>query len=385
MRFPPPSPVNGNVGGLAKNQAESSEAQASSGSSSEPPTTNARGTLVGTTGVGGSLQTDKAQCAFDDESFSVARSSVSRDGASLDDLEQNRNLSMESAASARSSLSGSRESGADRASMVGVRKKSVSFSEVKSTMILPKLDPTELQPLPAGELEGASNLSAEKGKWASEEKGFARMRTFSWSMRRWRDILQPEGGKANKSGVKRMAVLAKRVYESPPVKRAMEIFTEARCLSESKARNPLSDVTLHQGMLFSRSDLKALDAARMMLVRIFGDTATQFKDLAWRSSVVQRTTSMDKLDGKAIPFNGVFLPLTVTESPSLDGLTFPLSWSFSLDGDETSATRSQLSVLFWAEFLAGMRGSGGEQSQGFEMPLVNGKLQVVVINDSGLP
>lgn len=292
---------------------------------------------------------------------------------------------MESATSARSSLSGSRESRADRSSTVGVTKKSVSFSDVKSTIILPEVDPRELQPLPAGEIETAPSLSEEKGKWTSEEKGFARMRTFSWSMRRWRDILQPEGGKANKSGLKRMAALTKQVYESPPVKRAMEIFTEARCLSESKARNPLSDVNLPQGMLFSRSDLKALDAARMMLVDIFVDTAAQFKDLTWRSSVVQRTTSMDNLNGKAIPYNGVFLPLAVTENPANGGQAFPLSWSFSLDGDETSATRSQLSVLFWAEFLAGMRGGSVERSQGFEVPLVNGKLQVVVIDDAGFP
>lgn len=384
MQFPPPLPPSlpSPPAAQATEQGEPLAVTTPSGELGETSPTHARGTLVGATGVGSSLQTDKTLCASDEDILSIARSSVSEDVTSLDSFEQPRSLSTDSSIPLRSSLSGSRESRADRLSMPGSTKKSVSFNEVKSVKILPKLDPKEWQPFPGGELDGASSHDEEQSRWAQEERGFARMRAFSRSIRRWKDILQPEGGKANKSGLKRMAALTKQVYESPPVKRAIEIFSDARCLSDSKQSNALSGVILPQGMLFSRSDLKALDAARMALVDLLGDTATKLDDLAWRASVIQRTTSMDKLDGKVIPHHGVVLPLAVTANLTDDPKSFPLSWSFSLGGDVVSVTRPQLNILFWAEFLSGMRGSSPDQSEGFQMPLVNGKLQVVVINDA---
>ncbi len=356
--------------------------------------------VVGTTGVGQALGQDREACAQETElTLETLSSTPSTEGVlleaapsalargSFDDgaKRQSRALSMDSLPAQRGGALANRpgegrETG--RSSPSGLVKKSVSFSQVDDVKILSEPDLTKALS-EVDEAEEAFGHDEETPRWGREEESFSRMRGFVWSMHRWQDVFQPEGGKTDKSGVKRFSALLARVYASEPVQRASEIFSEARMWSASETRNPLSPVALPPGMLFSKADLKELDKARTQLVELLNSLKPELESIRMKSNWVQRTSDMNKLTGAGIPHNQALLPVEVLDSPQQAVVAPPESWQLSFGGDERAATRAQVPVLFWGEFLAGMHRESNQGVEGLNQLMFKQKVQVAVINDPG--
>ncbi|MET4578029.1 hypothetical protein ABIE13_003145 [Ottowia thiooxydans] len=244
---------------------------------------------------------------------------------------------------------------------------SFSVSSKTSTAISPKKSVTFNKEIEVHVFERAE--TPHSGQVAPAVRDLeAHMRTSRsrvWSMKHWADVLSSSGVKEGARGVKQMQALIQELEDSPFVTRARELFDEARSLSASSARNPLSDLPLAPGLVFDSEDLIELEITFLEMRDLWAQLKPERSQLEKQvnSLKINARQAMSATKGTEGAYEQRALhPIELVDDPLLGTLQQGASTHLSSSGEETVVTSLLAPVLMWGEFLAALDYAKGSRS-----------------------
>ncbi|WP_354444930.1 hypothetical protein [Ottowia thiooxydans] len=162
-----------------------------------------------------------------------------------------------------------------------------------------------------------------------------------------------------------MQALIQELEDSPFVTRARELFDEARSLSASSARNPLSDLPLAPGLVFDSEDLIELEITFLEMRDLWAQLKPERSQLEKQvnSLKINARQAMSATKGTEGAYEQRALhPIELVDDPLLGTLQQGASTHLSSSGEETVVTSLLAPVLMWGEFLAALDYAKGSRS-----------------------